>query len=262
MDSNIVVDDDDDDDSLMIQLYSDDGFVRTASESILPVVTAFISIASSYIILREVFRDHRAEQRQRGGDSPSRNSAIRLPLSRVLAAMSLADIIFSIGLGLSTFVSPNNVEYLEWSFGNTRTCELQGFMIQFGQVSSALFCAVLAFFYLLIIKYRWTDDKLQRLEWWNHAGVWLFTLAVSIFPIPTGLYNSSWGICWLESFPEGCKDSLTFGEEEANCTRGDNAHIYALAFTIFPSWVCLVLYIVFMVVLYQYVRGLETNAYI
>lgn len=242
------------------RIYDDD-YYRPASHSIIPVVRASISILGSYIILREVYCDHRDRRRQQHHRSRHNNisgnaTILCLPISRVLMSISVADIFFSIGLGMSTFVSPEENENLEWSFGNVQSCEVQGFFVQLGFVASSLFCGVLAMFYYLTISYRWSDDRLQCLECWVYPIMWIFSLAVSIFPITLGLYNSAWGICWIASAPEGCKDSFNYGDD-ANCTRGGNAWIYSAVFSIFPSWICLVIYLVVMILLYCVVRDIE-----
>lgn len=183
---------------------------------------------------------------------------MRLPVTRVIMGANISDIVFSTGLAMSTFVAPEHLDYIMFNQGNTWTCTLQGFLIQFGLVASPLFAFVLSLFYLLIIKYRWTDARLHRLEPWVHGVIWVFTLAVSVFPIKLQLYNNAHDICWLESYPEGCKDSWTYGDE-STCTRGDNAWIYALTVSIFPTWVCLTGTMIIMFFIYRAVRGIENK---
>lgn len=229
-------------DMASIEALEDDVYVLPASHSITPPITAAISILGSYIILREAVADHRRRKGQ--------------PISRVLIAMSVSDIIFSIGLGLSTFVAPADLDYIWGNAGTKGTCELQGFLIQFGLVAGPLFNAMLSFFHVLVVKYRYTDAQLGKLEGWFHAVIWTFTLASSSFPLSMGLYNNACDICWLESYPLECKDSFTYGDE-GTCTRGDNAWLYALVYSFFPSWVCIILSIFFMVVLCLAVRETE-----
>jgi hypothetical protein len=47
--------------------------------------------------------------------------------------------------------------------------------------------------------------------------------------------------------------------EDDECTRGENAWLFALVMTIFPTWICMVLSIVFMGMIYFTVRGVENR---
>lgn len=210
--------------------------------SILPQIAAIISMIGSYIVIREVLVDHR----QRRGKA----------IPRILLEMCIADLLFSSGWFLATWPSPSDVENLWHNVGNIATCNFQGFLLQFGLTASPLFNIFLATFYLLMVRYNWTDARLQKLEWWVHGGVWIFSLACSIFPIFLGLYNNAWTVCWFESVPAGCKDSYRYGDE-ATCVRGDNAWIYAVAFTVFPVLICVFLSFVIMGMIYSFVRKTE-----
>ena len=226
-------------------MEADDDYDPTSKErlaSILPQVAAIISMIGSYIVIREVLVDHR----QRRGKA----------IPRILLEMCIADLIFSSGWFLATWPSPSDVENLWHNVGNIATCNFQGFLLQFGLTASPLFNIFLATFYLLMVRYNWTDARLQKLEWWVHGGVWIFSLACSIFPIFLGLYNNAWTVCWFESVPAGCKDSYRYGDE-ATCVRGDNAWIYAVAFTVFPVLICVFLSFVIMGMIYSFVRKTE-----
>jgi hypothetical protein len=131
-------------------------------------------------------------------------------------------------------------------------------MYQLGAQSTPLFNFFQAFLALLLIRYQWTERELAtKLEPWCHGVFWVYSLAVSIFPIPMGLYNNNILICFFGSHPHGCKDSFTYGAEEADCIRGDNAWIYAIVFVFFPLWFCIAGGAVCMCLIYQSVRNME-----
>jgi len=196
-------------------------------------------------------RSQRGRHHSRG-----RNGNMSRPLLRALLAMSVADIFFTIPWFLTTWMAPADLDYLWGNVGNQATCTFQGWMFQFGVQSGPLFNCTYSFFSLLLVAYQWNERDLIRIEPWFHGGIWTYALAASIFPIPLGLYNNVWQICWLEGYPYDCQDSWSYGDE-ADCTRGDNGWIYAIAFTFFPPWMCMLMSLVIMYLIWRSVRRLE-----
>jgi len=180
------------------------------------------------------------------------------PLSRALLAMSIADIFFSIPWFLTTWPAPAELDYIVWNVGNTATCTFQGVFFQFGLAASPLFNVTLTFFSLLMVRYQWTDHHYAKVESWIHASIWTCAAALAIFPIPLTLYNNGINLGWIKSYPFGCKDSATYGDE-ADCTRGDNAWIYALTLSLFPNWACMILSAIILLLIYLSVRDIETH---
>ena len=230
---------------------ADDDYFQPVGEKItfamLPRFPAALSLVGSGLILREIFLDWRQE----GGEGLK-------PTSRILLEVSIADILFSTAWLLTTLPAPKELDYIWGNMGNTATCTAQGFINQLGWVTSPLFNVTLAWFYLLMVRYNWTDSQLRRVEPYCHVGIWIFGLVSAIYPIPMELYNSAWQLCWIESHPVECLDSYRYGEE-ATCTRGDNAWFHSLAFSIFPCWLCVFLSFFFMGSIYSSVRQLETR---
>jgi hypothetical protein len=192
---------------------------------IAPRVSAVLSIIGSYIIIREVLVDHRLK-RGKG-------------ITRMLLAIGFSDVIFSLGWLFLT--------HLWGDAENITTCNIQGFLVQFGLMASPLFNISLGFFFFLIVRYNWSDDRLRKLEPWIHACIWTFALAASILPIPLELYNAYDSTCWI----------LTSATKPG---RGENAPTYALAFTIFPVLTCVILSTVIMGMIYCHVRETEKRS--
>jgi hypothetical protein len=214
-----------------------------------PKPSALLSIICSYVVIREVLKDEKSKTASK-------------VIGRVLLSMSISDIVFSFAWFLSTWPTPKGDEYwyLHQNSGNTATCTIQGFLYQFGFVASPLFNMSLAIFYLLIVKYNYNEKRLSHLEKWVQGSIWTFTLVASIYPIPLGLYNNNWEICWLDSYPPDCKDSWTYGDDEADCIRGDNAWIHGLFFLVFPSWFCLLVVSFTFLVLLRTIRQMENKS--
>jgi len=71
---------------------------------------------------------------------------------------------FVLSMPLSNYESPMH-------FGNDTTCQLQGFLVQFGLQSSVGVDSVLSLTYLLMIRAQWKEEQLRKLEKWIHIVV-------------------------------------------------------------------------------------------
>jgi hypothetical protein len=170
--------------------YSTDDDTQPESElmasALVPKFAAALSLFGSSMILYELYLDWRQGNARDGATS------------RILVSMSVSDIIFSLGWFLTTWPAPSDLTYIVFNVGNRATCVFQGFLIQLGYVASPLFNVTLALFFLLRIRYRWTDFRLRQMEPWIQGSIWVFSFACAIYPIPLGLYNNGWEVCWLE----------------------------------------------------------------
>ena len=157
-------------------------------------------------------------------------------------------------------------------YGTTNMCTLQGFVFQFGLVSSGMFNIALSITYLLIVRYNWSSTKVFNLQNKLQWLIWLLSLAFSIIFIPLNMYNYFNQLCWIEAYPLGCTNSIPkFGEETVDpavdgnddiyyCTRGDNAWIAQYVFGFFPMIPCICISIVSMILIYKSVRQIEMRA--
>lgn len=220
-----------------------------------PKVPAAISIVASYVMIRETYLALR--QKASHNDNNVRSSNACRPLLRIVLAMSVADIIYSLPFVVTTWAAPAYMDTpLLWgNVGNDATCTTEAFLLQLGMQSAPLFNFLQGFYSLLLVRYNWTSARLDALEPWIHACVWCYALAVSVFPLFFDLYNNNIVVCYIGSYPIGCKDSFTFGESD--CERGDNAWLYAMAFVYFPLWPCILGSAICMVLIYWKVRNLE-----
>ena len=95
---------------------------------------------------------------------------------QLLSTLSLFDIMGSTAYALTTLPTPA-LDELYGAKGNEQTCKAQGFFIQIGTIACFLNVS-LALYYLLTIKYGWTEERLKR----KHA-----TCVLVIPPIVIGL---------------------------------------------------------------------------
>ena len=214
--------------------------------SIVPIFTGGLSLIGAYIILREVIVDHKNKK----GNS----------ITRLLMSLSVADILFSSGIMMSTFVSPAGLDYIWGNIGNTETCELQGFMLLFGHIASPMFSTAVAYFYVLLVRYGYPDEALQKIEPWVHSILWLVALSIAVVPLPLGMYNNLFETCWIAEYPVDCNvDNSVLVSNNVKCERGIGASDYAHVLALIPLWPCIFMSTFIMLILYCSVRDVENQ---
>ena len=156
------------------------------------------------------------------------------PVKRILVGMSCIDILSSFAWFLSTWAVPKGNFAL--SAGNRGTCNFQGFLLQLA-IGAPLYNCSLALFYLLIIKFRWTDIMLASIEWWVHGFILTFSIGTSILLLPLEQYNHIGAVCWIIGDPAECGNS-SFQSSDVPCERGNHAWLYGVLLFYGPLWVC------------------------
>lgn len=208
--------------------------------AITPKITATISIPCSLFIIVEVLRSNR------------RHKAI--PIQRAVMAMSVFDVLASSGWWLSTWAVPKDTEVpVAFAAGNTGSCVYQGILLQLA-IGAPLYNASLALYYVLIIRYGWTNRELIKIEPYVHTSILLFTFGTAFGLIPLKIYNHIGTVCWIIGKPQGCGNS-TFEFSDVPCERGDWAWAYGIALFYGPLWLCVAFSIGAMILIYMEVRG-------
>jgi hypothetical protein len=164
-------------------------------------ISGNLSLAASFIIVYHVVLRIRQNRR-----SPRRD--LVTPYHRLMLCFSIADILYSFWVGLSTLVVPASSGVI-YGFGTTATCSMQGFFMQFG-VSTHLYIAALSVYFLLKIRYNVTDDALyRRYEIWFHFIPWVVAIGTGSIGVALQVYNPmtlpELG-CWVAPFPMDCLD--------------------------------------------------------
>ncbi|KAL7477448.1 hypothetical protein ACHAW6_003255 [Cyclotella cf. meneghiniana] len=130
----------------------------------------------------------------------------------------------SCAYALTTLPTPEADE-MYGARGNKQSCTAQGFFIQIGTIACFLNVS-LALYYLLTIKYGWSEGKLKR----NHAAYFLF-----IPPIAIGLVYAFVGIPYYDNVRVWCNNSAKWWPETpvilaitaATCIMGNlSYHVY------------------------------------
>lgn len=150
---------------------------------------------------------------------------------RLLLVMSIGDVVLSIGFFLSTWPIPIGTPDIYGAAGTTATCTAQGFFQQVAIVSQ-IYNAYLAIYFVLTIRYSWTEARLQKLEPYVHGFYLAFAFGTASAGLALNLFNSANLWCWIAPYPTGCTATNT-------CERGANAWIYRMAFWYVWLWLSL-----------------------
>ena len=214
--------------------------------SIAPKVTSLASILGSSMIISSVIRSKKNRH---------------MLQQRIVLSMSIIDVIVSTTWFFSPLFVPDWSEDMHWTMGNQASCSTQGFIVQFS-ISSVVYNSALSLYYLLVIQFGWTEDRIRRLEPFIHiiAISWgLITATVALF---LKLYNPANWDCWIAPFPPDCTQSFRW-ESQSNgnmnkvCDRGNNASIYQWAFFFAPLWTVILFVTGIMISVYRDVRSKE-----
>jgi len=115
----------------------------------------------------------------------------------IMVVLSIFDLFGSVGCALTTLPLPIE-DHIAGSIGNDTSCSVQGFLIQLG-TTSAYVNVALAFYYLLVIKYNWRENRLAKIK------IWLFAC-----PIAVGLALAFSGIPYYENIMLWCNNAARY----------------------------------------------------
>ena len=179
-------------------MYTDSQLVAIA---IVPKFTSFLSMMGSTYIIYKVL------------SSPLRRSR---PHHRLLAGMSIYDLIASTAYFLSTWPSPKGTPGVKFAMGNTATCTAQGFFSNFN-LATALYNTCLSLYYLLIVRYRMTSKRIRTIERVMHSIPFIWSFFGGLLITADSSFNNAGQFCWVSQSPFGCEGN--------DCVRGKRAHI-------------------------------------
>jgi len=220
---------------------ADSQFVALA---IIPKITASISIPCQCWIIKQVIVDHR------GGRGKA--------TSRALLGMGCVDVCASFGWFLSTWAAPAGTPGVPFASGTTGTCSFQGFLLQLA-IGAPMYNCLLSLFYLLTIRYGWSEVRLQKLEPVLNSLILFFAVGTSIVLLPLGVYNNIGAVCWVMGLPHGCGNS-NYQPGDEPCERGNFAWLYGVALFYAPLWCCIVFTTFAMVMIYRKVKRVEDRS--
>lgn len=222
-------------------LESSFSYAQKVSLAIMPKITSALSIIGSCLIIYHISRKRKTQR-----------DAQRQVYHRILLALSTCDLFGSIGYFVSTWAIPKDdpQSLVVFNVGNSLSCNVQGFTLQFGVLAAALYNTCLSVYFLLATRYQMPDRKIkQRIEPVFHTISILVPLLTSIIGLRSNYFNPTPTVCWVSDFPRGCK-----GDE---CIRGENYRKLRSIGLVLPIGLCIIVITVSMCMLYASVRKVE-----
>ena len=141
---------------------------------ILPKIIGGLSAVGSGYIIQNVMRD----PRKRKGST----------FHRLMLGLSTSDFLSSFFVYfLSSWPMPRG--YMRYAVGTVGTCDAAGFFLPLTVFTSPLYNCSLATFFLVQLKYNWSDQRIIEVEKWLHIVPWSVGLVAGIL----GLIMKSYG---------------------------------------------------------------------
>lgn len=214
-------------------------------------LSAFLSLGSSLYIIWQVLCN---------GDNPSSKKKSNV-YHRLMLVMSFFDILSSAALFIGNWAMPEDIayEFIQHNIGNTATCDAQGFLLLLGWLGVVISNSALSLYFLMCIKYNWSNDKLKRrLERPFHVVLLVFCLPLSIVGLVWNLYNPTVSYCLQGLYPYQCDDP----SNDVPCVRGNELvyKYFNIVVNFVPAPISLIVILISMVELYRAVRAREKQA--
>jgi len=117
-----------------------------------------------------------------------------------------------------------------------------------------MYMCCLSLYFLLIIKYKWALQRLQKIEPYMHVCCITFPLVASILGWISEFYNPFIVGCGVQSYPIRCGTS-----NGVHCLRGENVEIYRWILITIPMIVAFFFISLAMILVYVSVRMRERS---
>jgi len=178
--------------------------------------------------------------------------------NRLLLGLTIGDFAYALVAFLSTWPVPKGTIYSAYIWGeagNQTTCDIQGFFSLWASLMAIVYMSSLSLYFLLIIRYKWALERLQKIEPYMHGLAWILASTASIICVSKGLTNPSIVGCGIQSYPLKCNSS-----KGVPCIRGENAVIYQVVLKITPGATGLIFVSACMIMMYATVRTRQSAA--
>ncbi len=140
------------------------------------------------------------------------------PYRRIIFGLSISDICQSLGLVFGPFLIESDIKIPQaiWASGNTRTCQLSGFLTVIGMNAVPMYTLFLCIYYVCKCKNKMTDSQFaHRVERKTHIFIIVFNLGLYFIALAMGTINPGalGNLCLPAAAPAGCRlDPAIFGE--------------------------------------------------
>lgn len=117
---------------------------------------------------------------------------LQTPYSRIIFGFSVADILQSIGVVLSPFLSPADNPDAMFSRGTVKSCEGIGFILLMGSHAIFWYILYLTYYFLKRVKFKQAPQDFARCEEkFIFAFIWIYAIATSIYPLTKKQINAT-----------------------------------------------------------------------
>jgi hypothetical protein len=147
--------------------------------TILQRIMGTISLIGSSYVIQEVLRN---EQKRKH------------TFHRLMVGLSLSDVLSSLFVHILS-TSPMPKGYQVFAVGNVATCDAQGFIVYLCTFVTTLCNCSLATYFLVQLKYNWTNRRIKALEKWLHVVPWSVGLVNAIIPLIFKMYSPAAFVC-------------------------------------------------------------------
>eukprot|EP00590_Aulacoseira_subarctica_P005337 CAMPEP_0172416678 /NCGR_PEP_ID=MMETSP1064-20121228/3181_1 /TAXON_ID=202472 /ORGANISM="Aulacoseira subarctica , Strain CCAP 1002/5" /LENGTH=374 /DNA_ID=CAMNT_0013154513 /DNA_START=16 /DNA_END=1140 /DNA_ORIENTATION=- len=216
--------------------------------AICPKVGALLSMGGTVYIFLKIFASNRLNR-------PNRPEVV---YNRLLLGLTIGDFAYALVAFLSTWPVPKDTIYRDYIWGeagNQTTCDIQGFFSLWASLMAIVYMSSLSLYFLLIIRYKWALERLQKIEPYMHGLAWIFASTASVICVSKDLTNPFIVGCGVQSYPLKCNSS-----KGVPCIRGENAVIYQWILVITPTVVGLIFVSACMIMMYATVRTRQSAA--
>jgi hypothetical protein len=175
---------------------------------VIATISAIISFVSSVIVLTIIARSER--------------NPITSTYHRIIGLISIADLIMSFSISLTTLPMPKEVVYAfeGKSYGNALTCSIQAVCYLLGMYVSYLYSVGLTFYFSLLVRFK-ISEKMMRMRF--EPILFLATLSFSSMSLSSSIKRQllnpipyiPW--CSIGAYPIDCDNE----NGEVDCIRGD-----------------------------------------
>jgi hypothetical protein len=159
----------------LIDRFEEGGWdkIQLVHITILQRTMGTISLIGSSYVIQEVLRN---EQKRKH------------TFHRLMVGLSFSDILSSFFVHILS-TSPLPKGYQVFAVGSIATCDAQGFILYSCIFVTTLYNCSLATFYLVQLKYNWTNRRIKALEKWLHVVPWSVGLVMAIFALIFKMYS-------------------------------------------------------------------------
>jgi hypothetical protein len=202
-------------------------------------ISSSLSFLSSSYIVHSIITDDKRRKRTK---------------DRLIMSMSVFDILYSLANFVGTWAFPSeNIVSVRGSIGTDLTCDIEGFLMAHSGSSVLMYNMAMAFYFLLVVKFNYTDSKMKRLEPYFHFICIVYPLIGAILAVVFDAIHPKGLLCLVAMNDENC------APEDEQCLNNEARKVFILLFYSYalPLFLAIPIGAVTMLTLYCHVRHIE-----